>query len=592
MKTSSLLSAALGLGLLALSGRAQTTPPTAPADLILHHGKVWTVDKRQPVAEAVAVRGDRIIKVGTDAEVLALRATSTRVIDLEGRLVLPGFNDAHTHFENAVDWFFQVMVMAVNEQADLLRQLRAAAARVPSGMWITGGDWSSFAWWAAQKRGEPAPQSFKPDLAAVDAITPDHPVVLRRYDRSYFANSQALQIAGLRADTPDPAGGRYEHDPATGRLTGMLYGTAGEQMERLLPPPTRAQKLRGARGVVQELNRLGITSISDIARIEDVSQDQLYRTYVERSHTDVRIFEELRRQGALSIRVNAMLPLPAWAALAGHGIRPGSGDDFLRYGTLKDFVDGPALMFAPMTDAAGGYAGSFTFRFIDEATMQRNIVQADAAGFDLGLHVLGDRGLHHLLDWYEAAQRANGPRDRRFRLIHAWHATPEDLARAGRLHMISDITPRQLLGSDPAALERSLGPVRAKTAFAWRTMIEQGVRLSIGSDLPGLFNRTESACFAPLENLFSVVTRKYPMSATGAAWHPEQCLTIQEAIQAYTLNPAYASHEENLKGTITEGKLADLVVLSQDILSLPPDELLKTRVDCTIVGGRVVYTAK
>ncbi|MDB6167448.1 MAG: amidohydrolase [Verrucomicrobia bacterium] len=553
-----------------------------PASLILCNGKIWTVDRNRPVAQAVALRGSKILKVGGDAEILALKGSGTEVIDLHGRLVLPGFNDAHTHFENAVGWFFQVMVMAVNDQADLLGQLRAATDRVPPGMWITGGDWSTFAWQAAQKKNLPGWQGLVPDLAAVDAVTPHHPVLLRRFDRRYFINTAGMALAAIG----EASGAGYERDPATGRLTGMLGSAAGELVEKLLPPDTRAKKLVGARGVLREFNRVGLTSIQDIARIDEISQRQLFPMFVERSYSDVGIYRDLIRTGELTVRVHALTPLETWADLAGVGIGPGSGDAFLSFGALKDFVDG-SLMFAPVE----GKTGSFTFRFKGEAAMQRNITAADRAGFDIGIHVLGDKALHLLLNWYEAAVAANGPRDRRFRMIHAWYASPEDLARAGKLRLIADVTPHQLLDQGVGALESKLGAERAKSAFAWRTMIEQGVRVDLVSDLPGLFNKTAISPFDPLKNIYSAITRKDPAHPDGPAFHPEQCLTIEEAIEAYTINPAYASREENRKGSITAGKLADLVVLSRDILTSKPEEILRTRVVCTIFDGKVVYRA-
>ncbi len=539
-----------------------------PADLILFNGKIWTVDARQPVAQAVAVSSTKIVKVGGDADVLALKGAATELIDLHGRLVVPGFNDAHTHFENAVGWFFQVMVMAVNDQAELVQQLRAAAARVPKGMWITGGDWGTFAWQVAQKKNLAGWQGLTPDLAAIDAVTPDHPVLLRRFDRRYFVNSAAMKLANVSEPT------------------GMLSATVGEQVEKLLPPATRAQKLIGARGVLRQLNEVGLTSIQDIARLDEISQRHTFQTFVERSYSDVGIYRDLQKRGELTVRVNALTPLETWTDLADFNIRPGTGDEFLRFTTLKDFVDG-SLMYAPLD----GKSGNFTFRFKGEEAMQRNIIAADRTGFDLGVHVIGDKALHLLLNWYENAMTANGPRDRRFRIIHAWYATPDDLARAGRLGLTADVTPKQLLEQDLSALEHDLGPERVKTAFAWRTMIERGVRVNIVSDFPGLFNKTSISPFDPLKNIFSAVTRKDSDHPEMSSWHPEQALTVAEAIQAYTLNPAYVSREEERKGTITAGKLADLVVLTRDILTIHPEEILATKITYTILGGKIIYRA-
>ena len=558
-----------------------------PADLILHNGKVWTVDQARPVAQAVAVRGSEIVKIGSDAAVLALKGNHTRVIDLKGRLVLPGFDDAHTHFENAVQWFFEALAMDVTDETALLKRVHEATERVPKGMWITGTDWSALAAWSAEKKKQPY-HPFAPHLALLDAVTPDHPVLLRRYDRVYFANSRALQLARVTEHTPDPLGGRYEKDAATGKLTGILTGTAGELMEKMLPPFTKAEKLVGARGVMREFNERGITSIHDIARLDEISQGQIFQTFTERSYSDVSLFRDLESKGGLSVRVYAFMPLQVWSELDAHGIHPGSGDDLIRYGVLKDFTDG-SLMFEPFENHPGN-AGSWVFRFPGEEQMQRNILAADRAGYDIGIHVLGDRALHAVLDWYETAIKQNGPRDRRFRLIHAWYATADDLERAGRLHLIADVTPGQLT-EDPEAVERAIGPERSKTAFAWNTMLRNGVKLDIVSDMPGLYNKQEVASFDPLANMYSAITRKKP-HGSAAAWHPEQSITLPEAIEAYTANPAFASHEEKHKGTITEGKLADLVVLSKDILAGPPEELLSTRVVYTILGGKIVFESK
>ncbi|HEY8011243.1 MAG TPA: amidohydrolase [Rudaea sp.] len=572
---------------------AAGTYAATPADLILHNGKVWTMENAQPLAQAVGLRGDKIVKVGSEAEVLALRGAQTRVIDLHGRLLLPGFNDAHTHFENAVDWYFQVRLIDVNSADTMLRRLAEVAARLPAGIWITGGDWSDLAATKAEKAGRSF-TPFEPDLAAVDALTPNQPLLLRRYDRAYFANSKALRLARINAKTPDPRGGRYGRDANTGALTGMLYGSAGELLEKLIPPMSQAQKLVGARGVEADLNRVGITSIADIAHVDEISQKQIFPIFTERSYSDRRIFEDLKTSGQLSVRVYAFVPLETWRDLAAYGIHPGSGDAFVRYGALKAFGDS-GLMFEPLKDKMG-LPGDWSYRFMGEDKIAAKIIDADRAGYDVGVHIIGDKAVHLLIGWYAAAAAANGtprvPRDRRDRLIHVWYSTPEDLKRAGKLHLIADVTPDHLMRNIDR-LEQILGPERAKSAFAWHTMIEDGLRLNLVSDLPGSFNKASLAHYDPLLNMYMAVTRKDVHSAAGGsatAFHLEQALTIEQAIAAYTINPAYSSHEENIKGSIAAGKLADLIVLSDDILSEPLDKLLDTKVDYTIFDGKVVYT--
>jgi predicted amidohydrolase YtcJ len=560
--------------------------PSPPPTLLFYNARVHTVDDAQPSAEAVAVAGDRIVAVGSNAAVRALAGAGTRSIDLGGQMLLPGFNDAHTHFGNAIEWYFQVMLMHVEDPAAMLRGLREATARVPKGMWITGGDWGTVAAGRAARQGREGLVAFAPDLKAIDAVSPDHPVLFRRHDRSYFINSAGMRALRFDTAVSDPATGRYGRD-ASGEFTGMLFGTVGELIEKQLPPMSHAQALVGARGVARDLNRVGITSIQDMARVDEISRQQLYHAHIERSFTDLRVFQDLRDRRELTMRVYAIFPLRQWAGLGAAGIRPRTGDAWLSYGALKDLADN-GYMLEPYADNPR-YRGGWTFRMVDEAFEERQMVDADRAGFDMTTHVIGDLALRRTLDWYEAAIRANGPRaDRRQRIIHVWYAHPDDLARAGRLGLAADVQPAALL-ERYEAVARSLGPEREKWASAYRTMIDNGVRLLLSSDFPGTVNRLSLAVYHPLENIYLAVTRQDLHGQPAGGFHPEQRISVDEAIRAYTINPAWASHEEKLKGSITVGKLADLVVLSKDIRGIPPRELLKTEVRYTVVGGRIVH---
>jgi predicted amidohydrolase YtcJ len=567
----------------AQAGGGQVTPP----DTILYDAHVWTVDPAKPEAEAIAITSTKIVRVGSNAEVLSLKGPHTQLRDLHGARVLPGFNDAHTHFENATQWFFEARLVDVNDEAQMLERLKATAQRVPAGMWITAIDMSGMAGWAAQKAGNVAFKPLDPVLSEVDAAAGDHPVLLKRYDGAAFANSRAMQIVRLTDHTPDPKGGRYGHDPNTGKLNGMLYGKAAQNVAVILPVTTMATKLIGARGVLRQLNEYGITSIHDIARLDSISQLQTYNTDIERSYSDVDIFRNLEKQGQLTVRVYAYQPLRSWSELAQFGITPGSGDDFVRFGILKDFVDG-GWMLEPFTNHPDSI-GDVTFRFTSDAEERSVIDAADKAGYDIGLHTIGDRALASVLDWYSEAARVNGPRPgRRDRIIHMWYAQPAQIRQAGAMHLIADVTPWHLL-SDPHGIDEEIGPERAKTAFAWRSMIDAGMRVNLVSDLPGLYSRMDISPYNPLENIYYAIARQNAQGLPAGGWHPEQCMTLQEAIEAYTINPAYSSHEEEIKGSLTAGKLADLVVLSSDIFGVPPHKLLDTRVRMTMVGGKVVY---
>ncbi len=565
-------------------GTAAAAQP-ASADLIIHNAKVWTVDKAKPTAQAVAIRGNRIVKVGGEREVLRLKDKSTRLVDARGRLVLPGFIDAHTHFEGAADWMFEPRLYDVNDERLFLERISQVAKRVPKGMWITGGNWSDKAAAAAARRGDKGFRSYVPSLAAVDRITPDHPLLVRRYDGAFFINSKGIELIRLGRFTPNPANGRYERDPATGALTGMLYGSAGDRTEKTLPPKSRARTLAGARLVLKDLSRLGITGIHDIARVDEISQAQTFHTNVERFASSLDLFRHLQKAGELTVRVAPLLTLRTWQDLASHGIRPGGGDDMIRFGALKTFVDA-FMMFEPFLDTPG-FAGDFTFRVVDEATMERDIIAADAGGFDIGAHLTGDKAHHLFLNWLEHAAKQNPSRDRRHRLIHAWYPTLADIRRAGRMRMFADVTPYHYI-RERGEMEEKLGHERMKTAQAWRTLADNGVRINIGSDFPGSFDKSNIAPHNPFENIYYVTTRRgLGEKATGA----REVLSVAEAIEAYTLNPAIAAREEAVKGSISEGKLADLIIVSRDLLTAKPEDVPDTKVLYTIFDGKIIHAA-
>jgi predicted amidohydrolase YtcJ/lysophospholipase L1-like esterase len=556
----------------------------AAPDLILYNAHVWTVDDKQPEAEAVAVLGDRIVKVGGSKEILALKGAATRVMDLQGKLLLPGFNDAHTHFGNAAEWFFQAPLTDVNDEALMVARVKALTARVPKGLWLTGGDWAAAASNAAAKSGKAGFEPLAPSLKAIDAVSPDHPLLFRRYDHVYFANTKALQMSRLSAKTPNPPGGSYGKDPVTGELNGLLYGTAGEGLERQLPPMSLKQKMIGGLAVQRDLNKVGITSITDIARIDEVTDDKLYQVHVERSATDLRIFQGLRKNGELTLRVNAMVPIETLEELGRHDIKPGGGDEFIRYGGLKAYGDS-GIMFKPLS--GNGLPGEWSYRFPTEAIFAQEILAGDKAGWDVGVHIIGDKASHTLINWYADAIAQNPPRERRHRMLHWWHTTEADIQLVGKMGFTADVQPYHL-GREVALIGTTLDEERARTSHAWKSMIDAGINLTMGSDLPGSYNRLHVSPYNPLENMYYAVTRMDKKGYPAGGWHPEQRLTVAQAIKAYTLNPAWAAHEEKIKGSISAGKLADMVVLSKDILLLPPSEMLNTEVVRTIMGGKVL----
>ena len=556
------------------------------ADVVLFNTKVWTADERLRLAEAVAVKGSEIVAVGDNEEILKLRGPHTVSFDGRDRLVVPGFVDTHTHFENATEWFFEVRLMDVDNQSEMLRRLAQAVNRVPKGLWITGGDWGELAARDAAKKGNDNYISFIPDLAEIDAASSEHPVLFRRHDGNYFANSLALTYLRITRFTPDPGGGKFIHDSRTGELTGMLMGRAGDRAARALPPKSRKHTLIAARWLMKELNSYGLTGIHDIGRIDAISQQQLYRTAVERSFSDVSIFQDLRSEGTLTLKVNAMLPLSTWSDLPRYGITPGSGDEWIRFSALKAFIDG-SMMFEPL-DNHPDYAGGFTFRVESPRELHDDFLGADRDGWEMATHVIGDKAIAMYLDWLEEAIKTNGPRDRRPRLIHMEYPSLADIERAGNLHAFADITPFHML-LEVDQIEEKVGTERARSAFAGRTLIDLGIRVNLASDMPGDYYRFNENPFNPLVNIFMAVTRRHPGEEATRSWHPSEAISIEEGLRAYTINPAFAAHDENITGSVTVGKRADLVLLSSDVLSGTADNLLKTKVLLTLVNGKVVY---
>ena len=515
---------------------------------------------------------------------MAMRGPATRVVELGSRMLLPGFTDAHTHFGNAAAWATRIGLYDARDESSVLAAVAAAASRVPAGIWLSGGDVGAAVAWDADAAGKTRPAPMTIDRRALDAVTTQHPVLLRRIDGAYIANSLAISRARIARDAPDVRGGRKERD-ASGELNGVFHGRAGERLAETMPPPNLAQMLAGARIALEDLARAGITSIHDVARLEAVSQRALLHTHVERSSTDLEIFRELQRAGELAVRVYAFMSLPLWRETVAAGIKPRTDEGRIRFGAMKAFIDG-FLMDEDYADRPGD-RGDFTFRFVDERTIAEDIAGADRAGFDPVVHTIGDRAHRLLLDWYEAAIRANPARDRRFRVIHAWYPSAREIRRIGKLGLFVDITPQHL--ANDRAVERRLGPTRARTAHAWQSLARAGARVSIVSDWPGSFNEQRATPLAPLENIALATSRGARDGETP--WHPDEALSVEESLAAYTSTPAAASYEEDRKGTLTEGKLADLVVVSRDLVRASAAEVRGARVEMTVLGGTAIYDA-
>jgi predicted amidohydrolase YtcJ len=573
------------------------------ADLILQNGRVYTVDAERPWAEAVAVRGERIVAVGGNDAVLALRGPDTRVIDLAGAFVTPGFNDAHVHVDSTGNLLTGVNLLDVHEAGAFRERVEGATRRLPEGSWILRGDWGAYEQWGhGSAGGQPGSAGeagpFTPHRDLIDPVTPDHPALLSRFDRSMFlANSLALELAGITAETPDPLGGRIERD-ASGRLTGILRGSAAALVQDVIPPMPFEQRLVGVRAVLAEAREGGVTTIQDLS-----------------SGPQVQAYQHLKREGELTARIMIRPDIFQVEHVTALGISRGFGDDWLKVIGYKGWVDGimgnsSAMFFQPYDHDPGnrgvlrppmlpeGEEGAaFAMQEHDHYTdfppgqIERFIEAWLATGVTPHIHAIGDLGNRILLDIYERVMERHGIRDtdHRWRVIHAQVVRDEDVPRFGELNLVAEVNPYHV-SDDMRWMEERIGAQRSQGAYAFRKLKDAGAVLIFGSDSPG----TNAARYYlnPVYGLYAAVARQTLGGEPEDGWFPDQRLTIEEAIDAYTRAPAWASFEEDLKGTLTPGKLADIAVFDTDLVAVgreDPSRLLDAKVLYTVVGGEVVY---
>ena len=544
-------------------------PPTSgaqkfEADLVIFNARVRTLDPARPVAEAVAVHAGRITHVGTSAEARALAGPKTRVVDAGGALVLPGFNDAHVHF---LSGGFQLSSVDLRDAAtprEFAERIRRFAEGLPKGRWITGGDWDHERW-PEVKGAAPLPTK-----ELIDAFTPDRAVFVNRLDgHMALANSHALKLAGVTRDTPDPPGGQIVRDPQTGEPTGVLKDAAMSFVWKHAPEATFEEKLEAGRAASAHAAEHGVTSVQDVSAGDDVG---VYQTLLER--------------GELKTRVYAVSPLPDWQRLGRVGVRRAFGSDMLRIGGLKGFADGSlgsttALFFEPYLDApnTSGLGSGLA-----EGEMQKFVEGADRAGLQVLIHAIGDRANDAILSIYEQVEKQNGARDRRFRIEHAQHLRAQDIPRFARDRVIASMQPYHCI-DDGRWAEKRIGRERAKGTYAFRSLLDAGAVLAFGSDW-------SVAPLDPVMGIYAAATRRTLDGKNPGGWVPEQKITVEEAVRAYTFGSAYAEFAEGAKGTVTPGKLADLVILDRDIFRIDPAEIEKVKVRMTVVDGRVVFEKK
>ncbi|HSM35826.1 MAG TPA: amidohydrolase [Longimicrobiales bacterium] len=527
------------------------------ATLVLTGGRVWTGSDASPDPaawpSAIAVRGERIVVVGSDEEVEAAASDGATRVDLEGRLVVPGFQDAHVHFVSGGFELDAVELRDARTPEEFADRI-AARARERPGEWMTGGLWDHENWGGTL-----------PERDWIDAVTGETPVFVQRLDLHMgLANSEALARAGVDANTPDPQGGTIVRD-GEGRPTGVLKDAAMDLVQRVIPTPSAEATDRAIAAAARHALERGVTSLTHMG-----------------TWADLQTFRRAHARGELPLRLYAAVQIADWDRMATFVAHDGAGDATLRWGAVKAFVDGSlgsgTAWFHEAFDDEPGNRGLVV---ADTARLREAIMGADAAGLQLVVHAIGDAANDWLLDVFEEVERVNGPSDRRLRIEHAQHLTPAAITRIAEQQVIASMQPYHAI-DDGRWAERRIGPERARTTYAFRDLLDAGAVLAFGSDWT-------VAPLSPMEGIYAAVTRRTIDGAHPDGWVPEQKVSVAEALTAYTETGAFARFAEGDLGRIEVGMLADLAVLSEDIFAIDPTEIASTAVDVTVVGGEVVY---
>ena len=536
------------------------------ADLVIINGKVLTIDETNPSAEAVAIKGDRIIAVGTTKKISALiNKDYTKVIDAGGRRVLPGFNDAHIHFRPLDPDYVELRY--TTDPSTITEKVRIQVSKSNPGELVEGGHWDH----------EMFIDRNWPSKELIDKVSTDNPVILHRSDgHSILVNSFILKASGITKNTPDPFGGEIQRDPATGEPTGILKENAmalmktGETKKVRTPEEEAASIWQGYLLALKEAREAGVTSVQIPG------------------NADFEAYEKLYKEGLLTSRIDIGKPLTGDTAILRKyqeiEKKYPKENDWIRFGYLKSFIDGSmgsgtALMFEPFLDNPGS-SGIAMWKYED---FENAVVTADKFGFQIGVHAIGDKGDNWTLNAFEKAQQVNGRRDSRHRIEHAQTLIQSDIPRFAQLHVIASMQPTHCI-TDKRFCEKRIGSERSKGAYAWKSLADAGAILAFGTDY-------QVEPINPMEGLYASVTRKDRKGEEGNGWYPEQKITMENAIKYYTLGSAYAQFMENRKGMIKKDYLADIVITDKDILNIPENEIMKTKIDYTIVGGKIVYSS-
>ncbi|HTM31719.1 MAG TPA: amidohydrolase [Vicinamibacterales bacterium] len=537
-----------------------STPSQATLTLAVVNARVWTGDPGRPEAQAVAIAGDRIAAVGTTDAIRGM-AQGAEIVDAGGQFLVPGFIDAHVHFLDGGQRLTSVQLRDAKSPEEFTARIAAFAKTVPAGTWIVGGDWDHQLWGGELPRRD-----------WIDAVTADHPVWVNRLDgHMALANTAALRTAGVDRTVKDVSGGEIVRD-ARGELTGLLKDNAMDLVAEKMPPASAEMQDRALAAAMKYVNEQGVTSVQHMG-----------------TWADLDVFSRARKAGRLTTRIYAAVPLNTWQQLADtvkggtYGGANGRGDSWLRIGGLKGFVDG----------SLGSHTAAFIEPFTDNPKDRGFFVNtpeglyswtsgADSAGLQVMVHAIGDRANQTLLDIYARVANEHGERDRRFRIEHAQHLAPADIPRFGQLRVIPSMQPYHAI-DDGRWADTVIGAERAKGTYAFKSLLDGEASLAFGSDW-------FVAPPTPIEGIYAAVTRRTLDDRHPDGWVPEQKISVQDALVAYTMGGAFASFDEKDKGQIKPGMLADLVLIDKDLRAMPPADIRTARVVRTIVGGKSVYT--
>jgi predicted amidohydrolase YtcJ len=525
------------------------------AETIITGARIWTGNPAQPVADAMAIGGDTILAMGDVSDIKKLKGTGTKVVDLSGYFVVPGFIDSHVHFLTGGFNLSCVRLRDAGTREEFIRRIGEYAKTVPPGTWILGGDWDHTLWGGTL-----------PERNWIDSITPVHPVFINRLDgHMSLANSLAIKLAGVDKNTGDVQGGTILRSPE-GNPTGIFKDNATLLIEKVIPPPSEEQEDRALSAAMDYVASHGVTSVHHMCG-------------------NIGALERARDNHRLITRIYAMYPVSQVKELKEKIKKDGVGDKWLRFGGLKGFMDGSlgshtAAFFKPYNDAPAD-SGLMVEKPED---LFRWIAEGDREGYQVMIHAIGDRANHTVLDIYEKVALVNGERDRRFRIEHAQHLSVGDIARFSKSGIIASMQPYHLI-DDGRWAEKLIGHERCQTTYAFRSLFSGGATVAFGSDW-------YVAPPVPLEGIYAAVTRRTLDGKNPDGWIPSQKITVEEALTAYTKNGAYSSFEENMKGTLEPGKLADFVVISDDLTTVPPERIRDATILQTWVGGKKIYEIK